>query len=80
MASKRKITAVKPMFGNNRSHSLKATRRTFDPNIQTKRLYVPELDRFVRVRLTARELRTVDKIGLNAFLKRRGISLKSLLD
>lgn len=79
MAGKRKITQKKPMFGNNRPFSLKATRRKFYPNIQKKRIYVPELQRFVRVKVTADELRTIDKIGLPEFLKRQGRSLKGLL-
>jgi large subunit ribosomal protein L28 len=79
MASKRKITAKKPMFGNNRSHSMKSTRRQFKPNIQSKRFWVAELGRFVRVKVSAQEIKTIDKIGLPAFLKRQGISMKSLL-
>ena len=79
MASKRKISAVKPQFGNNRSHSLKATRRQFRPNYQTKRLWVPELDKFVRMTVTAGELRTIDKIGLNKFLKREGRTVHDLV-
>ena len=78
MASKRKISAVKPQFGNNRSHSLKAVRRQFRPNYQSKRLWVPELDRFVRVTVTAKELRTIDKIGLREFLKRRNMTVQEL--
>ncbi len=79
MAGKRKITTVKPQFGNNRPFSLKATRRQFNPNLQSKRIYVPDLDRLVRVRVTAKELKTIDKIGLRAFLKRQGKTLESIL-
>jgi ribosomal protein L28 len=55
MASKRKISAVIPQFGNNRSHSLKATRRQFKPNYQSKRLWIPEMKQFLRVKVTASE-------------------------
>jgi large subunit ribosomal protein L28 len=79
MASKRRISTVTPQFGNNRSHSLKAVRRQFEPNYQSKRLWVPELDRFVRVKVTAGELRTIDKIGLNAFLKSQGRTVHDLV-
>ena len=75
---KHKISTKKPMFGNARSFSMRATRRKFNPNMQTKRIYVPELERYVRVRITVGELRTIDKIGLQAFLKRQGLSLSSL--
>lgn len=79
MASKRKISGKKPMFGNARSFSMRANRRQFKLNMQTKRIYVPELDRKVEVKVTVDELRTIDKIGLMAFLKRRGINVNSLL-
>jgi large subunit ribosomal protein L28 len=66
------------MFGNNRPFSLKATRRKFRLNLQTKRIFVPELQRSVRVQVTADELRTIDKIGLPTFLKRQGRSIQEL--
>lgn len=78
MPGRRNITQKKPQFGNNRSHSLKATRRKFKLNMQSKRIYVPSMKRFIRVRVTAQELKTIDKIGLEAFLKRQGRTLKSL--
>ncbi|MGQ9889802.1 MAG: 50S ribosomal protein L28 [Aggregatilineales bacterium] len=79
MAGKRKVTQKKPMFGNNRPFSLKATRRKFGLNIQSKRIFVPELQRTVRVRVTVDELRTIDKIGLLEFMRRQGRSVEELL-
>jgi len=79
MSSKRKITGVKPQFGQSRSKAFNTVKRKFKPNIQNKRIYVPELEQFVRVQVTAKEIKTIDKIGLAEFCKRRGISLKSLL-
>mgnify|MGYP005837346703 CR=1 FL=1 len=79
MAGRKKVTGVKPMFGNLRSFSMRATRRKYHPNIQTKHFYVPELDRQVEVRVTAGEIRTIDKIGLLEFLKRRGVSIQRLI-
>jgi large subunit ribosomal protein L28 len=78
MPGRRKVTGKKPMFGNKRSHSLRATRRKWEPNLQMKRIWVPELDKFVRVKISAGELRTIDKIGLIAFLKGRGLTIKSV--
>ena len=79
MSTKRKISQVRPQSGNRRSHSLKATRRQFKPNYQQKRIFVTEIQRFVRVTVTAQELKTIDRIGLPAFLKRQGRSLESVL-
>lgn len=79
MPSKRKITGTKPLFGQSRSKAYNTTKRQFKPNLQNKRIFVPELDRWVRVKVTAKELKTIDKIGFMEFLKRRDIPLKSLL-
>lgn len=79
MPNKRKITQKKPLYGNNRPFSLKATRTRQEPNLQWKRIYVPQLDRTVRVRVSAKELRTIDKIGLYQFLKRQGRTLESVV-
>lgn len=79
MASKRKITGTKPLFGQSRSKAFNTSKRQFKPNLQNKRIYVPEVDKWVRVKVTAKEIKTIDKIGLVEFLKRQNISLKSLL-
>lgn len=79
MASKRKITNVTPQFGQSRSKAFNTVKRKFSPNLQSKRIYVPDLDRFVKVRVTTKEIKTIDKIGLRTFLKRQGKSLESLL-
>lgn len=79
MANKRKITRVKPQFGQSRSKAFNTVKRKFKPNLQSKRIYVPSLDRHVRVYVTAKEIKTIDKIGLEAFLKRQGRSIESLL-
>jgi large subunit ribosomal protein L28 len=75
---RRKVTTAKPMFGNHRSFSMHSTRRKFNPNMQNKRFFVPELDKWVRLRVSTSEMKTIDKIGLRAFLKRRGFRLESL--
>jgi large subunit ribosomal protein L28 len=49
------------------------------PNLQKKRIYIPEMDRWVRVKLSTRALRTVTKKGLLTFLKEEGLSLKEIL-
>lgn len=79
MASKRRITQKKPMSGNNRSFSLKATRRKFRLNLQSKRIFVPELQRYVRVQVTASDLKTIDKVGLPEFMRRQGRDVKELV-
>ena len=79
MASKRNISTRKPLFGQTRSKAFNTTKRTFKLNMQSMRFYVPELGQWVRVTLSTSDLKTVDKIGLEAFLQRQGRTLKSLL-
>ncbi len=66
------------MAGNNVSHAHNKTRRRQLPNLQTKRIYVPELGRWLKIRLTARALRTVTKKGLMTFLADEGLSIKDV--
>ena len=79
MPGRRKVTGRKPMFGQSRSKAFNTVKRKFKLNMQSKRIWVPELDRFVKVQVTTKELKTIDKIGLREFLDRQGIKLESLL-
>ena len=79
MSRKCKLTGKGPMAGNNVSHAHNKTRRRQLPNLQWKRIYIPELDRTVRVRLSTRALRTIDKKGLMAYLRDEGLKLKDIL-
>lgn len=54
-------------------HVTKEVKRTFFPNLVTKRIWVPELKRHVRVKLTARALKTIDKNGAYRTLKGAGL-------
>jgi large subunit ribosomal protein L28 len=54
-------------------HVTKVVPRTFTPNLRTKRLWIPELNKFVVVKLTARALKTVNKNGAFATLKKAGV-------
>ena len=80
------ITGARARRGNRIHHSglakkkggiglnhVKEVGRTFSPNLRRKRIWVPELDKFVRVRLTARALKTVTKNGAFATLKEAGL-------
>lgn len=78
MSGKCSITGKKPMFGNNVSHSQKKTKRQWKPNIQKRRVYVPELDRWVRLRVSTRALRSIDKVGLLPYLDKQGLTLKDV--
>jgi large subunit ribosomal protein L28 len=58
------------MSGNNVSHAHNKVRRKFLPNLQKKRFYIPEEDRWITLKLTAKALRTINKNGIYAVLKK----------
>ncbi len=63
------------LLAQNVSHSNIKTKRWQNINIQTRRVWVLELSRFVTLRLTTRDIRTIDKVGVTAYAKRYGVSL-----
>ncbi|MEM1245130.1 MAG: 50S ribosomal protein L28 [Acidobacteriota bacterium] len=75
MPRKCKLSGKKPLSGHNVSHAHNITNKWQRPNIQNKRLFVPELGRTVRLRLSTRALRTIDKKGLMAYLRDEGLTL-----
>ncbi|MFP4113586.1 MAG: 50S ribosomal protein L28 [Spirochaetota bacterium] len=79
MSRKCSITGKKPLSGNNVSHAHNKTRRLQLPNIQKKRIYVPELGRFVRLRVSTRALRSISKVGLLSYLKKNDLSLNDVV-
>ncbi len=78
MARKCKLSGKGPFVGNSVSFSHKRTKKIWLPNLQHKRLWVPEEKRFVRIRLSARALRTVSKNGLMSYLRAQGLTMKDV--
>ncbi len=64
------ITGKKAMVGNNVSHSKRRTKRKFNVNLFKKKFYWVEQDCWVSLKLSAAGLRTINKIGLDAAIKR----------
>jgi large subunit ribosomal protein L28 len=63
MSRRCEVTGVGPKSGNNISHAHNHTKRRFLPNLQKKRIWVQELNKFVTVKLSTRALRTIAKNG-----------------
>jgi large subunit ribosomal protein L28 len=57
------LTGKKPLTGNSVSHANNRTKRRQLPNLITKRIWVPEENRFVKLKLSTRALRTLKKKG-----------------
>ena len=62
------VTGKKPMSGNNVSHANNKTRRRFLPNLHRHRFFVPSLGRTVTLRISAKGMRIIDKLGIEAVL------------
>jgi len=69
------VTGKRPMSGNNVSHAKNRTRRRFEPNLHSHRFWIEDEKRFVKLRLSAKGIRIVDKLGINkvlADIRKRG--------
>jgi large subunit ribosomal protein L28 len=73
--AKSDITGKRKLKAQNVSHSNIKTKRWQNVNIQTRRVWVPELAKFVTLNLTTRDIRTIDKIGATVYAKRHGVKL-----
>ncbi len=69
MAKRCQLTGIGPQFGHRVSHANNRSNRKFLPNLQWKRVWIPELQCWIRLRLTARALKTLDKKGIHALLR-----------
>ncbi len=78
MARKCIFTGKRPNVANNRSHSNIQTKRRQIPNLQVKRLWWTEGNRFIIVRLTTRAMRSIDKLGLQVYADKAGVDLSAL--
>lgn len=64
------VTGKKPITGNKVSHSNIKTKRRFLPNLQTKRYYLAEEDKWVTLKLSTEGIRTIAKNGLYNVVKK----------
>lgn len=69
MARVCQVTGKKPMGGHHVSHSNIKTKRRFLPNLQTKRFFFAEEDRWVTLKVSAEAIRTINKNGLASVIK-----------
>jgi large subunit ribosomal protein L28 len=69
MAKKCPTTRKKPLVGNRVSHANNKTKRRWLPNLQVKRFWVESKNCFVRLRVSTRAIKIIDKYGVEAFLK-----------
>ena len=63
------VTGKKPMFGNNVSHAHNKSRRRFNINLQKKKFWLPDENRYVTLRISTRGMRVIDKKGIPRVVK-----------
>ena len=63
------VTGKKPMFGNNVSHAHNKSRRRFNVNLQKKKFWLPDENRYITLRVSTRGMRIIDKKGIDKVLK-----------
>ena len=69
MAKVCQVTGKKPMSGNRVSHANNKTKRRFLPNLHDQRFWIPSEKRFVTLRVSAKAMKTIDKLGIEAVLR-----------
>ncbi len=69
MARVCELTGKKTQSGFNVSHSNNRTKRKFYPNLQTKRFFIPEENRWIELKVSASAIKTINKNGISAVLK-----------
>jgi len=69
MARRDELTGKGPVAGNHVSHAHNKAKRTFKINVQKKRFFVPEEDRWVTLKVSAKTIKTINKKGIFAVLQ-----------
>lgn len=64
------LTGKRAMVGNNVSHAMNKTKRKFNINLLKKKFYIPEEDKWITLRISTSALKTINKNGISATLKK----------
>lgn len=65
------LTGKRPVSGHSVSHSNAKTKRRFEPNLHKKRFFVPELDKWLTLRVSSKALRCISKLGIYTYIKQQ---------
>jgi large subunit ribosomal protein L28 len=78
MARVCQVTGKRPITGHKVSHSNIKTKRRFLPNLQTKRFFLAEEDKWVTIKLSSEAIRTINKNGLYSVVKQLRLAGESI--
>ena len=73
------ITGKRPRVANHVSKANNKTKRRQFPNLQSKKVFIPELGKNIRLKLSVKAIKTIDKYGLLTYLKKKGLSLSDIV-
>lgn len=76
MSKKCQITKKIPMHGNHRSHSMNAKKRKFHPNLHTHKFWIESKKCFIKLRISKKGLRIIDKYGIEKCIKKFKLTIK----
>ncbi|MAV63930.1 MAG: 50S ribosomal protein L28 [Candidatus Marinimicrobia bacterium] len=74
-----KITGKKPRVANNVSKAHNKTKRKQYPNLQNKKVFMPETGKYVRLKISTKAIKTIDKHGLLSYLNKNNLKLRDIL-
>ena len=75
MSRRCQLTGKTNNVANNISHSHRRTKRVQKANVFSKRLFIPSQNRWVRLKVSANALRSIEKLGMDEFLRKTGVTL-----
>ncbi len=79
MSHKCSISGVSRQTGNRVSHAKNRTKHVFLANIQSKKIFLPQLNKTVRIKVSTQMIRTIDKLGIEGALKKYNLTLVDIL-
>ena len=73
------LTGKRRNVANNVSHAHNKTKKHQRPNLQYKRVFLPERNVFIRMRLSTRAIRNINRVGLETYCKKLGVNYQQLV-
>ena len=78
MSRECKLTGKRPLRGNRVSKSNHKTNRFQYPNLQKKKIFIPELNKSITIKMSVKAMKIMDKMGLLPYLKKQGLTLADI--
>ena len=77
MSKKCQVSKKGPQFGHRVSHANNKSKHAFLPNLQVKKIFIPELGKSIRLKVSTRMIRSFDKLGVTETLRKNNVTIRS---